>query len=87
MDAVIDLQNMGKVVWKLREVMARRKVSNKALAEKMGIHPTNISRIKAKDTLPAIGSEEIDHYIKALTELSSEDFGACTFDELIEWVD
>jgi putative transcriptional regulator len=75
--------DVGKVVWKLREVMARRRITNKALAENLGLHPTNISRIKSRDTLPAIGGEEIERYRSAITDLSAESFPPCTLGELI----
>jgi putative transcriptional regulator len=83
MDAVFNPPDVSRVTWKLREVLARRKVTNKALAEKMGVHPTNISRLKSRDTLPAIGNEEIERFRVAITELSQESFGVCTLSELI----
>lgn len=83
MDAVFNVPDVSRVNWKLREVLARRKITNKALAEKMGVHPTNISRLKSRDTLPAIGSEEIERFRIAITDLSREQFGVCTLSELI----
>ncbi len=84
MDAVLMPSDVSKVTWKLREVLARRKITNKALAEKVGLHPTNISRLKSRDTLPAIGNEDIERFRVAITELSAEQFGVCTLSELIE---
>ena len=84
MNAVLIPSEVSKVSWKLREVLARRKITNKALAEKVGLHPTNISRLKSRDTLPAIGSEDIERFRIAITELSKEPFGVCTLSELIE---
>lgn len=83
MNAVLTAFDVSRVTWKLREVLARRRITNKALAEKMGIHPTNISRLKNRDTLPAIGNDEIERFRIAITELSQESFGACTLSELI----
>lgn len=77
------ITGVSRVTWKLREVLARRRITNKALAEKMGVHPTNISRLKNRDTLPAIGSDEIERFRVAITELSPEEFGTCTLSELI----
>ena len=74
----------ARVLWKLREVLARRKITNNALAEKIGLHPVNISRLKSRNTLPAIGSEAIERFRVAITELSRETFGVCTLSELIE---
>lgn len=74
---------VGKVSWKLRETMARRKITNKALAEKLGSHPVSVSRLKTSDTLPAIGGEEVEKIRAAITELSRGDFGVCTLAELV----
>jgi len=49
-----------------------------------GRHPTNISRLKSRDTLPAIGSEDIERFRVAITDLSKDVFGVCTLSELIE---
>jgi DNA-binding Xre family transcriptional regulator len=73
----------GKVSWLLRETMARRKITNKSLAEKLGKHPVSIARLKAQDTLPEIGSAAIEEIRVAITDLSKKSFGACTFSELI----
>jgi putative transcriptional regulator len=75
--------NVSKVSWKLREVLARRKITNKALAEKMGIHPTNVSRLKSRDILPAIGGGEIERFRVAITELSESQYGVCRLSELV----
>ncbi len=83
MNAVLLRSEVGKVSWLLRETMARRKITNKALAEKLGKHPVSIARLKAQDTLPEIGSAAIEEIRVAITDLSKEGFGACTFSELI----
>lgn len=79
----VNALEVGKVSWKLRETMARRKVTNKALAEKLGSHPVSISRLKAQDTLPAIGGEEIERIRAAISELSQPQFGICALTELV----
>ncbi len=76
--------SMGKIAWKLRETMARRKVSNKDLANALGVHATTISRIKSRDLLPELGSEEIERYRAAISELSRDRFGPCKLSELVE---
>lgn len=83
MNAVLHLQNVSRVRWKLRQVLADRKVTNKALADKLGVHPTSVSRLKSQDILPAIGGNEIEKIRVALTELSQEKFGICTLSELV----
>jgi putative transcriptional regulator len=75
--------DVGKVSWKLRETMARRKITNRALAEKLGSHQVSISRLKAQDTLPAIGGEEVERIRVAINELSQTQFGFCSLSELV----
>jgi putative transcriptional regulator len=75
---------VSRIVWKLRETLARRRVTNKALADEIGIHATNVSRLKTRDTLPAIGSDDVEKIRLAITKLSAQDFGVCTLSELIE---
>lgn len=80
---MVSALEVGKVSWKLRETMARRKITNKDLAEKLGSHPVSISRLKAPDILPAIGGEEIERIRAAINELSQESFGFCALSELV----
>ncbi len=56
--------------------MARQRISNKRLAELMGVHPNAISRLKNQDTLPQIGGETLDALCKFLD---------CTPNDLIEY--
>ena len=74
------------VKWKLREVMARRRITNKALADELQAHPTSISRIKTQDILPEIGGEALGRLIDGINKLSLEDYGDCTLEELTELV-
>jgi putative transcriptional regulator len=74
------------VLWKLREAMARRKITNKALADELSVHPTSISRLKTQDVLPEIGGEVLGQLIDAIDKLSAEKYGHCTLTELIELV-
>jgi len=57
--------------------MARQRISNKRLAELMGVHPNAISRLKNQDTLPQIGGETLDALCKFLD---------CTPNDLIEYI-
>ena len=84
MIAVLSPPTVSEIAWKLRQVLAARKISNKALAEKLEQHPTSVSRLKMQDTLPAIGNDAIEQIRVAITELSSKDFGVCTLSELVE---
>lgn len=87
MSAVLDLPKVNKVRWKLREAMARRKITNKTLASELQVHPTSISRLKSQDILPEIGGETLRHLINAINKLSVDGYGACTLSELIELVE
>ena len=66
--------------------MARRRITNKALADELKAHPTGISRIKTQDVLPEIGGEAVGRLIDGINKLSSEGFGECTLEELMEVV-
>ena len=74
------------VRWKLREVMARRRITNKALAIELDVHPTSISRLKTQDVLPEIGGEVLGKLIDSINKLSVEGYGNCTLEELTELV-
>lgn len=74
---------MSKISWLLRPTMARRKITNKALAKHLGKHPTTIARLKAQDILPEIGGDAIEQIRSAISELSQEEFGVCRLSELI----
>ena len=86
MSAVLKLPTVSKVRWKLREVMARRKITNKALSDELRVHPTSISRLKTQDVLPEIGGETLRQLINAINKLSIEGYSSCTLPELIELV-
>jgi putative transcriptional regulator len=62
--------------WRLREIMARQRMTNKRLAELMDVHPNTISNLKNQDTLPHIG-ETLDALCKFLE---------CTPSDLMEYL-
>lgn len=62
--------------WKLRQVMADRNMSNRALASAIGIHETNVSNMKRRDSMPRIDGETLEALCKALN---------CTPFELLEY--
>ena len=72
-----------RVAWKLRELMARRRVSNKSLSMMVRKHPVTISRLKAQDILPEIGGELIEEIRVAISDLSPS-FPPCKLSDLIE---
>lgn len=63
--------------WRLREIMARERITNKFLAELMGVHPNAISSLKNQDIMPRIGGETLNSLCKFLD---------CTPADLIEYV-
>jgi len=75
---------MARIVWKMRQIMADRKISNKALADFLSRHPTGISRLKGQDDLPAIGSEEIEKIRVAINALSPVGYKECKLSELVQ---
>lgn len=83
MNAVLLRSEVSKVSWLLRQTMAHRKITNKALAERIGKHPTTIARLKAQDTLPEIGNDAIEEIRVAITDLSKDQFGVCSLSELL----
>ncbi len=86
MNPVLSPPKVSRVRWKLREVMARRKITNKALADELKVHPTSISRLKTQDVLPEIGGDVLCQLINGINKLSTKDYGSCTLPELIELV-
>ncbi len=83
MSAVLFNSSVGKVRWKLRMVMADRKITNKALAEELEMNPVSISKLKSNDDLPEIGGEALAKVCEAVTKLSGL---PCTLDDLIEYI-
>ena len=62
--------------WRLRVLMAEKKLNNKTLAKETGIHPTTISRLKNMDELKQISGEVLNALCNALE---------CTPNDLIEF--
>jgi len=65
------------VRWRLRQIMAERRMTNKRLSELMGVHPNAVSRLKNQDMLPHIGGETLDTLCQWLN---------CTLFDLIEYI-
>ena len=58
--------------WKLREVMARAKITNRELAKALSVHETSVSRMKTADTMPRIDGDTLDNLCNCLIELYKE---------------
>ncbi len=83
MIAVLCEPSVSKVRWKLRVVMAERKITNKALAEVLGMNPVSISKLKNTDELPEIGGEALAKLCDGIAQLSGK---PCTLFDLIEHI-
>jgi putative transcriptional regulator len=69
---------MDKVIrWKLNEVMARKRVRNKDLAEALGITENSVYRLRKVDEMPRLTPERLNGICKALD---------CQPGELLEYV-
>jgi putative transcriptional regulator len=54
------------VKWKLRQLMADKRIGNIELANSLGVHPNTISRWRTVDEMPKVSGAEIDGICKAL---------------------
>jgi len=52
--------------WKLNEVMARKRVRNKDLAEALGITENSVYRLRKVDQMPRLTPERLNGICKAL---------------------
>jgi len=53
--------------WRLRLLMAERKISNKELAELANVHPTSISKLKNSDAIEQISGRVLNSLCNGLT--------------------
>ncbi|NMF65738.1 hypothetical protein DP113_33080 (plasmid) [Brasilonema octagenarum UFV-E1] len=54
--------------WRLRMLMAEKKITNKELAELSGIHPTSISKLKNADEIEQISGRVLNNLCNGLTK-------------------
>ncbi len=87
MSALLQGAPMAFIRWKLRSIMAERKISNSALGKAVGKHETTISRLRQRDTLPAIGNDEIELMRTEINKLSPSTFSQCRLSDLVEVVE
>lgn len=55
--------------WKLGEVMARVKMTNRELAQVLGVHETSVSRMKTAATMPRIDGDTLEHLCNGLNHI------------------
>jgi DNA-binding Xre family transcriptional regulator len=70
--------------WKLAELMARNKITNKELAEYLGMRPNSITDLRKADSMPRINGEQLDRIASAITALSKIGETVCGVDLLEE---
>ena len=58
--------------WRLREIMARSRITNRELAQRLNRHETSISRMKTPDTMPKMDGDELNNLCNALTAILRE---------------
>jgi putative transcriptional regulator len=63
--------------WKLNELMARKRIRNKDLAEALGITENSVYRLRRIDEMPRLSPERLNGICTAL---------ACQPGELLEWL-
>jgi DNA-binding Xre family transcriptional regulator len=54
--------------WRLRILMAEKKISNKELAELSGVHPTSVSKLKNTDEIEQISGKVLNNLCNGLTK-------------------
>ena len=69
--------DVNVIYWKLNEIMAKKRVRNKDLAEAIGVTENSVYRLRRTDEMPRLTSERLN--------------GICTFlqcqpGELLEWI-
>ncbi len=60
------------IQWRLRQVMADRNITNRALAGQVGLHETSVSKLKQRDDMPRIDGGLLDRLCFALNCEPSE---------------
>ena len=52
--------------WKLNEIMARQRISNRRFAELMGAHENSIGRLRRSDVMPRLAHDTLNDICKHL---------------------
>ena len=58
--------------WRLSEVMARHKITGKALAEELDVRQESISNWKTSESMPRINGKKVELLLEALTKLAGQ---------------
>lgn len=54
------------IKWHLNRVMADKRVKGKALAEKLGVHPNTVYRLRNARTMPSLDGEFLSELCRLL---------------------
>ena len=54
------------IQWRLRHMMADRRINNKQLAEHIGKHPSSVGHLKKYDTMPRLDEGLLESLCRAL---------------------
>ena len=63
---------LSMIQWRLRQVMADRNITNRALAGKVGLHETSVSKLKQRNDMPRIDGGLLDKLCVALNCLPAD---------------
>ena len=64
-DVAVRTKNMA-IKWRLRQMMAERRITNVDLAERIGKHPNSITYLRRTDTMPRVDAELLESLCNAL---------------------
>lgn len=63
-------QSDSVLPWRIGEVMARHRITNKALAKRVGRHETSVSRWRTAEEMPRLSGSELGALCQALSDLA-----------------
>ena len=59
--------------WRLGELMARYRITGKAMAKELGVSDNAVSALKRAKTMPRIDGKRLDEIAKAVSDLAGPD--------------
>lgn len=65
------------IKWKLNEVMAKKRISNRKLAQLIQVHENSVYRLRKTDIMPRLTAEKLNNLCQALD---------CTTADLIDYI-
>lgn len=79
--------NNTLIKWKLAELMARHRITGKAMAEKLQKSETSIAKLRKATKMPRLNSDDLEKLLIAVEELADSEtkFRTLELSDLIEW--